>query len=151
MSCAAPARPLKGCVGAFVLLVVFAACERAPFKRAESLDIGGDTIQLAPGVEVHDVQVRSSTDGDFAPASVDVRAGDVVRFTTTDSRTHLIEFDEATLPGNARSLFESKTQLRSPPLLVQGATWVGSLENAPAGRYTLVCSTHNARGTITVR
>jgi plastocyanin len=150
MLCAAPARPLKGCVGAFVLLVCLSSCERTPFKRAESLDVGGDTIQLAPGVEVHDVQVRNSTDSDFAPASVDARSGDVVRFTTTDSRTHLIEFDEASLPGNALSLFQSKTQLRSPPLLVQGATWVVSLENAPAGTYTFLCSTHNARGTLTV-
>jgi plastocyanin len=131
--------------------VFLGACERTPFQRAESLDVGGDTIQLAPGVAVHDVQVRNSEDGDFAPALDSARSGDVVRFTTADSRTHLIAFDEASLPGNARSLFESKMQLSSPPLVVQGATWIVSLENAPAGTYTFVCSTHNQRGTLIVR
>ena len=148
--CAAPARPHRGCVGVFVLLVLVGACERQPFKRSESLDVGGDTIQLAPGVAIHDVQVRSNADGDFAPAQDSARSGDVVRFTTTDSRTHMIAFDEASLPGNAPALFEAKSQLRSPPLVVQGAAWVVSLENAPAGTYTFVCTTHNQRGTLIV-
>jgi plastocyanin len=148
--CAAPAR-LCGCVGAFVLLVFLLSCERTPFTRAKTLDVGSDTIQLAPGVDIHDVQIRNSAEAEFVPASVTARSGDVVRFTTTDSRTHLIEFDQASLPGNARSQFEAKSQLRSPPLVVQGAAWVVSLEGAPAGTYTFMCSTHDTRGQLAVR
>jgi plastocyanin len=148
--CAAPAY-LCRCVGAFVLLASLLSCERTPFTRARTLDVGGDTIQLAPGVDIHDVQIRNSAEAEFVPASIAARSGDVVRFTTTDSRTHLIEFDEISLPGNARSLFEGKTQVRSPPLLVQGAAWVVSLEDAPAGTYTFLCSTHGSRGQLTIR
>ena len=132
-------------------MVILLSCERTPFTRAKTLDVGSDTIQLAPGVEIHDVQIRNSAEAEFVPASIAARSGDVVRFTTTDSRTHLIEFDQASLPGNARSQFEAKTQLRSPPLVVQGAAWVVSLEDSPAGTYPFICSTHGSRGQLTVR
>jgi plastocyanin len=149
--CAAPARPFPGCVGAFVLLVLFVSCERTPFARARQLDIGGDTVQLAPGASIRDVQIRAAGATEFTPASTQARSGDVVRLITADSRTHLIVFDEATLPGNARQLFNAKTQLRSPPLLVQGATWIVSLEDAPPGTYRFTCETHGRSGDIVVR
>ncbi len=149
--CAAPARPYRGCAGVFVLLIVLQSCERAPFTSAKPLDVGEDTIQLAPGVVVHDVQVGAAGNSEFTPTDVQVRAGDVVRFTATDSRTHMLTFDETSLPGNARVLFETKSQLRSPPLVMEGAIWIISLAEAPAGTYSFVCSMHGTSGRIVVR
>jgi plastocyanin len=130
--------------------VLLVSCERAPFNR-KALDVGDDTVQLAPGVVVHDVQIRANGSSEFEPVTTPAHPGDVIRFIDTDSRTHVIEFDEATLPGSALQLFKKKTQLRSPPLVVQGATWIISLADAPAGTYTFHCSAHGATGQLTVR
>jgi plastocyanin len=150
---AALARPIRGCAGAFVFwgLSLIAACDESPLRREAKLDIGSDTISLAPGVKIHDLVLRSVAGGEFEPAATQIRSGDVVRFTTRDSRTHVIEFEEAKLPAVALELFKARTQLRSPPLLVDGATWIVSFEGAPAGQYPFRCVSHGARGSVTVK
>lgn len=127
------------------------ACDAAPRLGGDrTLDIGGDTITLAPGTEVHDVGVRvQSGQSEFIPVSIQIKAGDVVRFETEDSWTHALEFQA--IPEAARTLFDGKSQLRSPPLLVKGASWVVSFEGAPAGAYRIFCVTHQTSGTITVQ
>lgn len=99
---------------------------------------------------MHDVAVRvRSGRSEFDPATTEIRPGDIVRFETQDSWTHALEFQA--IPEAARALFENKTQLRSPPLLVEGTTWVVSFENAPVGAYRVVCVTHHTSGTLTVQ
>lgn len=134
-----------------LICALLGACEAGPGRGGDRrLDIGGDTITLAPGTSVHDVAVRvRSGESEFDPSSTEIRTGDVVRFETEDSWTHAFEFQA--IPEAARQLFESKAQLRSPPLLVEGATWVVSFDGAPAGAYRVVCTTHQTSGTITVR
>ncbi len=148
----APARPFAGCAGVSVLLVIalFSGCKDSPLRRDEKLDIGSDTIQLAPGVQVHDVRVRSRPGSDFDPAVSKVGVGDVIRFRTVDARTHVLAFDETTLPTQVREQFAAKSQLRSPPLLVEGATWIVSLAGVPLGAYGFLCLTHGVAGQIVV-
>jgi plastocyanin len=150
---AAPAHPASGCSGAFVLLLALlcSGCENSPLRREKTLDIGGDTITLERGVRIVDVRVGGQANPEFAPVDLRARVGDVVRFTTADSRTHLIDFDTAAMPPAAKTLFASKTQLRSPPLLVNGTIWIVSLAGAAPGDYTFHCRTHEATGRLTVK
>jgi plastocyanin len=134
-----------------VVLPVLASCEDFSLRREAKLDIGGDTISLPAGVKIHDVIVRSVAGGEFVPTAVQIRSNDVVRFKTGDSRTHILEFEEATLPASAGQLLRTKSQLRSPPLLVDGASWIVSFEGLPAGRYTFRCIPHGVSGSITVK
>jgi plastocyanin len=151
--CVAPARPVKGLAGVSVLLlsVLLAGCKDSPLRRDETLDIGSDTIQLAAGVQVRNVSVRWQADGDFDPKAVQASVGDVVRFRTGDAHTHVLVFDEASLPPGARERMAAKSQLRSPPLVIEGATWIVSLDGAPPGTYTFQCLSHSATGQITVQ
>ena len=134
-----------------LLASICGGCENLPLRREKTIDIGGDTITLPKGVRVVDVRVGGRSNLEFEPAAVRARTGDVVRFTTADSRTHLIEFDTASLPAAAKNLFATKVQLRSPPLLVQGAAWIVSLDGAPPGEYTFRCQSHDTTGRLTVR
>jgi plastocyanin len=129
---------------------LLSSCRDAPL-RDETLDIGGDTIRLAPGVRVHDIRIRARTGAEFEPDSVQARAADVLRFQTADARTHVIAFQDSILPAAARNWLAAKSQLRSPPLVVEGATWIVSLENAPAGTYTFQCVTHGVSGRVIVQ
>ena len=74
----------------------------------------------------------------------------MIRFKTTDARTHVLSFDESTLPQQVRDQLQSHAQLRSPPLLVEGATWIVSLTGMPLGEYSIQCLTHGVAGRITV-
>ena len=147
-----PARPFTGLAGVSVLLIaaLLAGCKESPLRRDETLDIGSDTIQLAPGVQVRDVRVQWRSEGDFEPNATQARAGDVIRFRTGDAHTHLLVFDDANLPPGARDRLAGKSQLRSPPLVVEGATWIVSLDGAPPGAYPFRCLTHGTTGRITV-
>ena len=138
-------------VGALVLLATAAGCERAPDEAdPRVLELTHDTIQLAEGVSLVDVAVRRDAGGDFEPASVEAKTGDVVRFTAGDDGGHAIVFDGAALTGSAREYLERTGQLRSPPLIARGSAWVITLDGAPAGEYPFRCSTHDSSGRLTV-
>jgi plastocyanin len=133
-----------------LLVMTLTSCRESPL-RDERLDIGSDTIQLAPGVEVRDVHVRAVGSTEFEPASLTAQTGDIIRFRTDDARTHMLVFDEASLPTGARERFANRSQLRSPPLLVEGATWIVSLQDIPRGTYTFRCLQHGVTGRINVQ
>lgn len=147
----APARYQGSRAGVVVFLLLLAACERAPLteQKDRTLELAGDTIELPAGVDLHDVAVRTGEQyRDFEPRQVQARPGDYFRFTTRDSRTHAIVFE----PGDpaVRNWLESTGQLRSPPLVTNGASWVISLEKAPLGSYPFRCLVHDDAGTLTV-
>jgi plastocyanin len=150
---AAPAHPARGCTGAFVLLLALAcsACENNPLSRQKKLDIGGDTVTLERGVRIVDVRVGGQANPEFEPAAPRASVGDVVRFTTADSRTHLLDFDTVAMAPAAKTRFLAKSQVRSPPLLVSGAAWIVSLDSIPPGDYAFYCRTHDATGRLTVK
>lgn len=132
-----------------LLAFISGGCENP--LRKKTLDIGDDTITLARGVGIVEVRVGGQANPEFQPQESRARIGDVVRFSTGDSRTHLIEFDATAIPQAAQQIFRSKTQLRSPPLLTKGVAWVVSLDSVPAGEYPFRCRTHEQAGRLTVR
>jgi plastocyanin len=138
----------------FILLALAAlACDRgeAPEKRAV-LELAEDTIHLEKGVNLVDILVRSgsATTVPFEPDTVRARPGDVVRFITADRHPHAIAFESALLAPALDEFLRRTSQLRSPPLIVEGASWIVSLADAPPGTYPFVDLSQNARGTLTV-
>lgn len=114
------------------------------------LELANDTIQLQEGVSLVDISVRRGEDGDFEPAAAQAAPGDVVRFTAEDNAGHALVFESNSLAADAREFLERTGQMRGPPLIEEGSSWVVTLEGAPAGEYPFRCSTHNAAGRLSV-
>jgi plastocyanin len=130
------------------LCLAASACDAPALPGSgPELQLDGATVRLPRGASVHTVELGAASRG-FQPPRVAARPGDAVRFTVTDAMLHDIAFDDAALPADARNFLESTGQLRSPPLVVRGATWVVNLEDAPPGRYPFLCTTHGERGEI---
>ena len=147
----APARSFTSCAGAFVCALVVLACEKAPLieQQDRTLELAGDTIDLPAGVDLHDVRIRTGEQyRDFEPHQVQAKSGDYLRFTTQDSCTHAIVFD-VTQP-QLRAFLENTGQLRSPPLVTTGTSWVIALKDAPPGSYPFRCLVHQDAGQLTV-
>ena len=144
----APAHTAAVCAGVFLFLL--GACGDQPgAQKDRTLELEGDTITLPAGVDLHEVRIRTGAQyKDFQPAQVQAKAGDYLRFTTADNLTHAIVF-EVSAPAQVKFL-EDKHQLRSPPLIRNGATWVVALEGAPAGTYAFRCLVHNDRGQLII-
>lgn len=143
---------LKTCAGVFLLLTLICACDRGSLageKKDRTLELAGDTIDVPSGVDLHDVAVRTNPQSkDFDPGNVQAAPGDYLRFTTADNRTHAIVFEAVT--PEIRTFLEQSGQLRSPPLVNNGASWVIALEKAPAGVYRFRCLMHHDTGQLTV-
>lgn len=138
-----------GRAGALVVLIAL-ACDAAPGGGPPVLELANDTIQLGPGVSLLDVNVGRSADGDFDPAMVEAHTGDIVRFVSEDNGGHAIVFESTALAADVREFLERSAQMRSPPLITSGASWVVTLEDAPAGDYPFRCSTHGESGRLSV-
>ncbi len=145
-----PAHRLFLCAGVFVMCLAGAACENAGIPEGDrTLELANDTIVLPPGVNLHDVAVRTGNGyKDFTPADVQAKPGDYLRFKTADNRTHSLVLEAAT--PEQKAFLESKNQLRSPPLVSNGASWVVVLQDAPAGTYVFRCQVHNDSGRLVV-
>lgn len=147
----APAHTIRVCAGV-LLLSALSACEdgiRRGNSGPRTLELDSDTVQLESGVTLHDVKIRSTAAGDFEPAAVTAKSGDVVRFTSADARTHALSIQP---PGEAaRAALAAANQLRSPPLIAQGTAWVISLKGVPAGTYTVSCLSHAGTATVHVQ
>lgn len=115
------------------------------------LELESATVMLPIGVKLIEIQVsRGSANDEFEPASESGRVGDVIRFTAKDGHSHALLFDAAQIPSAAVAFLERTRQLRSPPLLHKGASWVISFEGAPAGEYHFTCATHGGGGRIRI-
>lgn len=139
------------CVGVF-LLVSLLACGDAPLigeKKDRTLELSSDTIDLPAGVDLHDVTVQTNAQGkDFSQPQIAAIPGDYLRFSIADSRTHAIVF-EVDAP-ELRTFLEQSGQLRSPPLVTNGASWVIALRGAPVGTYRFRCLVHHDVGQLTI-
>lgn len=117
---------------------------------------GGDTIALdsanvSIAGSVHEVRISGAAATDtIDPAMLEVEVGDAVRFVVEDRRPHALAFTVDALAAPVREYLERTGQLRGPPLVNQGASWVVILEDAPAGRYPFHCRSHDAAGEIIV-
>ncbi len=146
----APAHYLGSCAGVLILCLL-AGCTDAPIgeQKDRTLELQGDTIDVPQGTDLHDVVIRTrDLNKDFEPAQVQAEPGDYLRFTAGDSRTHAIAFE---VPASAiRTFLETSGQLRSPPMITKGASWVIALKDAPPGQYPFRCLIHNDAGQLTV-
>lgn len=142
---------LMRCIGV-LLLVALSGCGDSGFigeKKDRTLELAHDTIDLPSGVDLHDIRVQTNAQSkDFTPVQVAAIPGDYLRFSIADSRTHAIVF-EPTSP-EARTFLEQSGQLRSPPLVTNGASWVIALKGAPVGTYGFRCLVHHDTGQLTV-
>ena len=148
----APAHPLRVLAGVFFFSTVVAACEdglRIGDSGPRTVELESDTVQLEPGVTLHDVTLRASSEGDFQPAQITAKSGDVVRFTSGDTRTHALSIRPPSEP--ARAALAASDQLRSPPLIARETAWVVSLKGLPAGVYTVSCISHAGTATIQIQ
>ncbi|HSJ31841.1 MAG TPA: plastocyanin/azurin family copper-binding protein [Longimicrobiales bacterium] len=134
------------------MLALVVSCDDAPGvdPGPRTLELANDTIRLEQGVTLVEVEVRRAADGDFDPAAIEAHTGDVVRFAATDNGGHAIVFESTALATDARDWLERTGQMRSPPLITSGSAWVVTLDGAPPGDYPFLCSTHSARGRLTV-
>lgn len=146
-----PAHPRGGCAGvAFLIILALSGCRQSgSTDQPVVLELEGDTVRLPPGVRLIEITVRVASH-EFEPSTVDARVGDVVRFTARDAGSHAIAFEGARLAGEAHTFLEQTGQLRAPPLLHDGASWIISLADAPVGEYPFRCLTHGAWGRLNV-
>lgn len=146
--------------GAFSFPTVFCAlalatlaCDsaREPEERAV-IELAEDTIRLERGVTITDILVRSRTADapPLQPDTVRVTSGDVVRFISADNHPHAIAFESALLAPQVEEFLRGTGQLRGPPLITEGASWIVSLEGAPPGAYHFIDLSQNARGLVLV-
>ena len=157
--CPAPGCPSTGRPGAFLFSVLVAAAlaacggdRRGNAAATHRLPLGADTIELGAGVTVHDVRLGGDAAGaGIHPETVTARVGDILRFVAADARGYAVSFGDSTLAPVTRAFLERTHQLRGPPLITTGATWVISLEGAPAGRYPFRSLTRDAAGLLVVQ
>jgi plastocyanin len=151
----APGPSIRERPGAIFILLALAllGCgrEEGPEKRAV-LELAEDTIRLERGVTLNDVLVRSGTAQStaFEPDTIRINAGDVVRFITADRHPHAIAFEATQLAPALEEFLRRTSQLRGPPLITEGASWIVSFADAPAGTYPFIDLSQNARGAIIV-
>lgn len=150
--------------GAFVFVAVVVgvlglttACDRPKAGAARSdekgpreLQLSNDTLQIPDSIHVATIRIDRTKAAELEPATVTVRAGDLLRFISNDAGAHAIAFDGEGMGADARAFLEKSGQMRSPPFLAANATWVVSFKGAPAGKYPYRCPTHGVQGTITV-
>jgi len=156
--CPAPGRPRVGRPGAFLFWLacasVLVACGGEGHGTAASrhrLPLGRDTLDLGADVTVHEVRLGGTGAGtSIQPETVRAVTGDVVRFVAADSRGNAVAFQDSGLAPPARQFLVSSRQLRGPPLVSTGASWVVSLKNAPSGAYPFRSLTRGARGVLLV-
>lgn len=130
--------------GAFLLALSLAGCDLSPPPPLPALIIAGDTIALAPGARIVEIEVRVRESGsEFAPDTVRAATGDVLRFVTGDGRGHALAFDVGAEADTASTFLDATGQRRSPPLLITGAVWLVDLREAPTGQFRVLCVTHD--------
>jgi plastocyanin len=131
--------------------VILAACGGSAESGAPAyIVVRGDTIPLANGARVTEVTVRSGREPEFEPDRVLARPGDVVRIASLDGGPHAIAFDLAATDPASLAYLERTAQLRGPPLLSSGATWILRFDEASASGYVIRCLTHGATLAVSV-
>jgi plastocyanin len=135
----------------FCVLFIVTGCRDVARIRPVVLELESDTITLPLGARVVEIEVARKPAGEFQPASIAARVGDVVRFVAKDGHSHAIVFDADQIIPDGAAFLERTGQLRGPPLVHDGATWLVSLDGAPPGEYSFNCLTHSGRGSINVQ
>jgi plastocyanin len=114
----------------------------------------------APPPATHEVKmILDGTSARFEPASLTIRAGDRVRFTTVSGGPHNVAFDPAKVPDAAEARLSAAMAGQIQPLsgalmMNAGDSYTIVFAGVPAGRYEYFCMPHagmNMKGVITVQ
>jgi plastocyanin len=123
----------------------------SPAAQAGAPAAPGASVTPDAGGQVHDVQMvttQGGAAGEFQPATLNVKKGDVVRWTMADGTVmHNVSFAQA--DSNPAGFTPPAD---SPFLTQQGQTYELKIDFAP-GTYNYVCVPHEAmgmKGSITV-
>ena len=137
--------------GLLFCLLLLTACSQdgTPPRDVVRLDEG--EVQLPEGARRHDVQLHGvDSREEISPATVAAQQGDAIAFTADDAITHSVVFLADRLDSAQVAFLEQGGQMRGPPLLSEGSSWVVSLSAAPAGDYPFACALHGGQGVIHV-
>lgn len=111
----------------------------------------GEVVQLPKGSRRHDVRLEGvGAQSEVTPTAVAATPGDAVAFVAADAVTHSIVFLADRLDSAQVAFLENASQMRGPPLLSEGASWIVSLNGAPEGDYPFACALHGGQGVIRV-
>ena len=127
------------------------ACNQdgAPPRDVVQLDDG--QVELPEGSHRHDVRIEGvGAPSEIAPATTEARPGDAIAFNAADGVTHSIVFVAERLDSAQVRFLDASGQMRGPPLLTEGSSWVVSLADAPAGDYEFACALHGGQGVVRV-
>ena len=148
---------VRSLLAATLVTVAVTACNRdgdgatrSDGKGPREIALGTDTMQVPDSVRVATVRMDRSKSAEIEPAETTVRTGDLLRFIASDAGAHAIAFDGADMSAEASAFMERTGQMRSPPFMAKGSTWVVTFKDAPAGKYAYRCPTHGDQGVITV-
>ena len=114
----------------------------------------------APPPTTHEVRMfMEGANARFEPATLTIRAGDRVRFTTVTGGPHNVWFDPAKVPDAAERALSAgmpnqMAPLAGPFVTTPDESYTVSFAGVPAGRYEVLCMPHtglNMKGTIIVQ
>jgi plastocyanin len=137
--------------GLFLCVVLAFGCAQdgPPPRDVVRLDEG--EVELAEGSRRHDIMLEGvGAQNEITPATVAAGPGDAVAFTAADGITHSVVFLGERLDSAQVAFLERTGQMRGPPLLTEGGSWIVNLTDAPAGDYPFACALHGGQGVIRV-
>lgn len=129
-----------------------AACgERVDERGRTVIELeDGETVELGDGAVAVDVVLVGAGRAGALLDTVRIRPGDAVRFVAADPMLHAVAFDVSLLRTEAAAFLERTGQLRGPPLIETGASWIVSFEDAPPGAYPFADLSQGVRGVVLV-
>jgi plastocyanin len=116
-------------------------------------------VAAPPAAPVHEVHMELvNKKYRFRPASLSIKAGDVVRFINASGGPHNVAFKKDKIPAGAEAVLNAAmkgriSNLGGPFIKDSLATYEVSFAGAPAGSYTYTCQPHEPLGmtaTLTV-
>ena len=137
--------------GLLFCLILALGCARDGDPPRDVVRLEGGDVQLPEGAERHDVMLEGvGADDEVSPETVQAGPRDAVAFTAADGVTHSIAFLGDHLDSAQIAFLETRGQMRGPPLLAEGASWIVTLDDAPPGDYPFACTLHGGQGVIRV-
>lgn len=142
-------RPGPFLVSLTLLLPLACTNDGEPPRDVVQLESGA--VRLPKGSRRHDIVLKGvGAQGEMTPASVDARVGDAIAFNAADGITHSVVFVAERLDETQAAFLDTTGQMRGPPLLSEGSSWIVSLAGAPTGDYAFSCALHGGQGVVHV-
>ena len=137
--------------GLLLCLAFALACAQDGSPPHDVVQLDDGEVQLPEGSTRHDVRLEGvGAQTEVAPAEVGATPGDAVAFIAADAVTHSVVFLADRLDSAQVAFLESSGQMRGPPMLSEGASWIVSLKDAPLGDYLFACAFHGGQGVVRV-